>query len=82
MSRKQPCGCEIDSPMNGTVCLDHDIVYCPLHEAAPDMLVGLEDATAFLKNMSDDLLGHHPGECCCHRCNLVRLIAKVKGRNG
>jgi hypothetical protein len=53
-----------------------------LIEAAPDMLVGLEDAAAFLENVSDDLLGHHPGECCCHRCNLVRLIAKVKGRNG
>ena len=51
MSRKQPCGCEIDSAMSGTVCLDHDIVYCPLHDSAPEML-------EMLKRVRSALLGH------------------------
>jgi len=55
---------------------------CPGDVVKTEMLEALKDAVTFLKNVSDDLLGHHPGECCCHRCNLIRLIAEAEGRNG
>ena len=50
MSRKQSCGCEIDSPMSGTVCLNHDIIYCPLHATAPEMLDALRDLVVHAEN--------------------------------
>ena len=72
MSRKQPCGCEVDSAMSGTVCLDHNIIYCPLHAAAPEMLKTLRDHMVYFGEM-----GMMESTKTCRA-----LIAKAKGSNG
>jgi len=78
---RQPLG----GIMNRADTLGMDVTEHPdgrLIALAPKMLEALKDTAAHLKNESDSLLGHHPGECCCHRCNLIRLIAEAEGRNG
>jgi hypothetical protein len=91
MSRKQPCGCEIDSAMSGTVCLDHNIIYCPTHAAAPEMLEALRPLAA-LASFYRDVDGEGP---CFVQFNkgtvkltgadvhrAARILAKAEGRNG
>lgn len=48
-----PCGCALTSVLNGTVCMSHQVVYCPVHRAAPEMLEALKPLAALATYYSD-----------------------------
>lgn len=54
------------------------IVYCPIHEAAPELLEALKDAISYIKH---DCEQRGIPFCFERGLNLIKSLAKAEGRD-
>jgi hypothetical protein len=72
IEQKFPCGCHIDEMIDNS----YGITYCPLHQAAPELLETLKQTYSWCwkhTNSANDIFDELG-------LNLIRAIAKAEGR--
>ena len=83
-----PCGCRVENhgPRDryasaGTTVMDLQMVYCPLHAAAPTLLAALSDALACLNDaVRDDPESYAEGAVAEAVTQSRQAIANAEGR--
>ena len=76
----EECGCKPDYTFVGHGEDATEVIYCPLHKAAPEMLAALEDTTNGLRALATAVGGDIPDDVLHRIQHGVEALAAARGQ--